>query len=724
MTVSDPISDQILAERAAEVAARQDDHAARLALVELLGEAVRAGRDFAPPPLPARHGEKPVLSVVLCSIDDAKCAAATAMYGRLLKDWPHQIVIIRDARSLCEAYGRAVRHARGDILVFSHDDVTILAEDFAERLVGHLQAYDVVGFAGTTRLAGPAWIQGGWRFARGQLATRQGGRFRADIYGVGGAADGGVQAIDGLCLACRREVAERVGFDAVQFDGFHLYDVDFTWRACQAGYRLGVINDIPLIHYSTGRLTQTWMGFAERFVAKNPAAGFTYKLSENPLRATFFDEQRHIAPFFHGVLQLVAAHPGLFAPPVSVPAIPGPAIPSPEKVSTPMTDIRLGIPWNLTEAHGWGLVGTHTTLYLLDIDKAPVLLAPPVLSTMRPETRQRIEPLMSDYRQIADWLQRNKPPAVSLPTVDVLHPLGNLLNEEEAARRFVGRRNIGVIAFEDTRIDAAALARGKSYDFIITHSHYNARLLREAGLSDVRLAFQGIDDTEMVRLERRRVFGNRFVVFSGGKLEFRKGQDLVLEAFKRFHARHPEALLVTAWHSPWPQLSLDIAASPHTRVPPRIENNRLQISRWAIDNGLPPEAFFDLGFLGRGSIAAVLAECDAALFPNRCEGATNLVAMEAMACAVPCVISANTGHVDIIRDDLCYPLRDQAPVPDSTGARRDWGESSVDEMVAQLEAILATPDQARQRGERAAAFIRGERTWRKFAEAFVAEATR
>jgi hypothetical protein len=31
---------------------------------------------------------------------------------------------------------------------------------------------------------------------------------------------------------------------------------------------------------------------------------------------------------------------------------------------------------------------------------------------------------------------------------------------------------------------------------------------------------------------------------------------LVILAFKRFAARHPDATLVTAWHSPWPQFSL------------------------------------------------------------------------------------------------------------------------------------------------------------------------
>jgi hypothetical protein len=39
------------------------------------------------------------------------------------------------------------------------------------------------------------------------------------------------------------------------------------------------------------------------------------------------------------------------------------------------------------------------------------------------------------------------------------------------------------------------------------------------------------------------------VVFSGGKLEHRKGQDLVIRAFVRFVQRHPDAVLVTAWGS-------------------------------------------------------------------------------------------------------------------------------------------------------------------------------
>ena len=56
----------------------------------------------------------------------------------------------------------------------------------------------------------------------------------------------------------------------------------------------------------------------------------------------------------------------------------------------------------------------------------------------------------------------------------------------------------------------------------------------------------------------------------------------------------------------------------------------------------------------------VLREVDVAVFPNRCEGGTNLVAMEALASGLTCILSKNTGHLDLIRADNCLPLATQA----------------------------------------------------------------
>ncbi|RJF81310.1 glycosyltransferase [Azospirillum cavernae] len=381
---------------------------------------------------------------------------------------------------------------------------------------------------------------------------------------------------------------------------------------------------------------------------------------------------------------------------------------------------NLALTWQLSEIHGWGLVGVHTALYLLDHGHPPLLLERPLLNTLRPENRERLTPLMAGYERITAIAGQVPDTVVVIKDWTLLHALSNGFNEGPTSARFRGSRNVGVIAFEDSRFDAATLERARRYDGIVVHSTYNRDLLLEQGILDVDCAFQGIDPGELPALPPASRFGDRFVIFSGGKLEFRKGQDIVLAAFRRFHERHPDALLVTAWHNYWPQTSATIAESPLTPVPPMIgENGKLRIVEWAMAHGVPPEGFVDMGFIARRQIAPILADCHAAVFPNRCEGATNLVAMEAMACGVPVILSANTGHLDLIREDNCLPLRDQTPVADPTGARRGWGESAVDEVVEQLEHLYTDRAAARACAKKGRAFMFGERSWRAFAKSFV-----
>lgn len=381
----------------------------------------------------------------------------------------------------------------------------------------------------------------------------------------------------------------------------------------------------------------------------------------------------------------------------------------------------LAITWSLSEVHGWGFVGVHTCLYLLDIGKPPLLLEQSAMSTLRPQNRERLSVLMPNYEKIRAVVAGNPGKVIFLQEYDVLHALSNGFVASEASKTFRGQRNVGVIAYEDTKFTPDVVERAKAWDAMVVHSTFNKRLLDDIGVKNVGLAFQGIDPTEMYPGEATGMFGDRFVIFSGGKLEFRKGQDIVLAAFKRFHQRHPDALLATAWHNVWPQTAMSMAESTLAPVAPQVDaaTNKLKITEWAVANGVPADAFRDLGFLGRNQIAPLMWNCDLAVFPNRCEGATNLVAMEAMACGVPTVLSANTGHLDLIGDERCYTLGHQPPVVDHDGGRITWGESSVDELVEAMERAYTDRTDAARRAERALKFVSTERTWRNFAIEFV-----
>src|SRR4029079_202349 len=102
-----------------------------------------------------------LVSVIVCSIDPAKFARVSANYASRLADIEHEIVAIHDASSLAEGYNRGVKRAQGDVLVFSHDDVEHLRDDFADVLLDSLDNADVVGAVGTNRCVDAFWAAAG-----------------------------------------------------------------------------------------------------------------------------------------------------------------------------------------------------------------------------------------------------------------------------------------------------------------------------------------------------------------------------------------------------------------------------------------------------------------------------------------------------------------------------------------------------------------------------------
>jgi len=66
--------------------------------------------------------------------------------------------------------------------------------------------------------------------------------------------------------ACYRALAERIRWDEANFDAFDLYDVDFSFRAHLAGYRVVVCPDISILHYGAAEYDQEWTRAARRFV--------------------------------------------------------------------------------------------------------------------------------------------------------------------------------------------------------------------------------------------------------------------------------------------------------------------------------------------------------------------------------------------------------------------------------------------------------------------------
>lgn len=222
---------------------------------------------LAPMP-PLDKTERKSVSVVICSIKPEQFARVTARYREVFTDYDLEIIGIHDAKSLCEGYNRGATQSRGDMLIFSHDDIDMVNGDFASRLLTHLARYDVVGVAGTSKLIDGDHSLAGYPYVHGQVIHEVEKQMIYLCADFSSPVAERAQAFDGLFFAVRREVWESLKFDEQTFDGFHLYDVDFTYRAYLAGFRLAIPLDLLMIHYSTGKYDRVWHRYNQRFREK------------------------------------------------------------------------------------------------------------------------------------------------------------------------------------------------------------------------------------------------------------------------------------------------------------------------------------------------------------------------------------------------------------------------------------------------------------------------
>lgn len=252
-----------------------------------------------PPPALIR---RPEFSVIMCSppANEEKFKSVENLYKIAFQGEDYELIRISDAGSMAEGYIRGIEQSSGSILVFSHDDAAPV-RPIGAKLRRHLRHVDIVGGAGSDRLDGPAWFTAGPPHVAGQVMNQMvrprlvDGKpvvapdgvshigevyFLLSVYGVTARLAKNIQVIDGFWMACNREVLHPslAWFDAKTCDGFHGYDIDFSFGAYLHGVRIGVANDLSLLHASSGGYGDPkWKPSAEKLKAKYGAEWSQHK---------------------------------------------------------------------------------------------------------------------------------------------------------------------------------------------------------------------------------------------------------------------------------------------------------------------------------------------------------------------------------------------------------------------------------------------------------------
>jgi len=342
--------------------------------------------------------------------------------------------------------------------------------------------------------------------------------------------------------------------------------------------------------------------------------------------------------------------------------------------------LTLALP--LGHTFGWGICGKYLAREIARLSPVRLVTQPFEAADIGDEFEYR-----ELQRLYADRRSRDFPGAeIALSAV-----LQGILSLEflPMAPEIRGRRNLGYSFFEHTILPGKSLDNARRhFDMIVAGSTWCEEILRHHGLGQTVTVCQGVDPAIFNMYENQKsFFENRFVVFSGGKLEFRKGQDLVIRAFRVLQERHEDVLLVNAWFNHWEDSLRSMAASPHIEFVYSGGDHCAAVNRLLAANGIALDKVITLPAKPQTLMARIYKNTDCGLFPNRCEGGTNLGLMEYMACGKPAIVSNSSGHRDVANDGNALLLKNLRPLTMTLGgnATTVWDEPALDEIIEALE---------------------------------------
>jgi phosphatidylinositol alpha-1,6-mannosyltransferase len=226
----------------------------------------------------------------------------------------------------------------------------------------------------------------------------------------------------------------------------------------------------------------------------------------------------------------------------------------------------------------------------------------------------------------------------------------------------------------------------RNADFCIANSHNTAAMLRghwRLPEHCVRVLHPGVDVNRFVpnrrcdRIRRQLGWGDRPVVLTVGRLQQRKGQDMLIRALADIRIRIPEILYVIVGDG----------------------DQRDALQRLVVELGLTANVQFK-GEPNDSELIACYQQCDLFALPNReidgdIEG-FGMVLLEAQACGKPVVAGASGGTSETLLD----PETGRVVVCDNP-----------ENLAELLPKMLSNPDQLIEMGQRGRHWVESRFSW-------------
>lgn len=207
-----------------------------------------------------------MLSIIICSVNKERLADIEKNIADTIGDGVKYEVIAIDntvrKASITTVYNEGARIAKYPCMLFVHEDVRFLENNWFERIALKLSEPDcgIIGFAGSrAKVRTPSgWYQDKkwnvmnyYQMFNGRLRHARTRSFHDTDFRE-------VVVLDGFAFFVKREVWLETPFDDKLLTGFHCYDIDFSLSVARK-YRNYVCGNVAVEHFSSGNFDEKWL---------------------------------------------------------------------------------------------------------------------------------------------------------------------------------------------------------------------------------------------------------------------------------------------------------------------------------------------------------------------------------------------------------------------------------------------------------------------------------
>lgn len=210
-----------------------------------------------------------MISVVICSVNQALAAQVKRNIDTTI-GVPWELILIDNTvlkKGITAVYNMGAKKSKYDIICFVHEDVLFRTDKWGQLVAEYFSTDKQLGLVGVAGSKYKSKTPSGWSTGMVEFdcanilhIDKKGAEER--IYSNPGSTDALNETItiDGVFMCARKECWERIKFNEEVLTGFHLYDIDFSFRMSFT-YKVAVTYQVDMVHLTEGGdFGDNWLG--------------------------------------------------------------------------------------------------------------------------------------------------------------------------------------------------------------------------------------------------------------------------------------------------------------------------------------------------------------------------------------------------------------------------------------------------------------------------------